>query len=325
MTEEEKKEDEEKASSAIIWKKFLEECPPGKPFGVCELTYVPQKMMEAALASSLSYQSVSHFPVDKSKYRRLSTPPLTLYCLGDHCKGERFFELDFVTTETLPDTTHKSQDIFMRYLCNNCKKPKTFAISYGITDYDEGIGYARKFGEMPPFGPNIPAKAIALIGPDKDIFLNGHRSESRAMGIGAFAYYRRVVENQKNRILDEIIKVAKKIKADSKTIEFLEAGKKETQFSKAMETVKDAIPKELLFDGQHNPLTLLHGAVSKGMHAETDEECLAYAQHIREILFFLAERTQEVLKERASLQKAIEFVAKKRSRKKTNQKHGPKQ
>lgn len=50
---------------------------------------------------------------------------------------------------------------------------------------------------------------ISLIGPDKELYLQGRRSESRGFGIGAFSYYRRVVENQKSRIIEEIAKAAK--------------------------------------------------------------------------------------------------------------------
>jgi hypothetical protein len=84
------------------------------------------------------------------------------------------------------------------------------------------------------------------------------------LGIGAFGYYRRVVENQKNRILGEILKLAQKIDAQPEMIAALEAAKKETQFSKAMTAVKTAIPQGLLINGQ-NPLVLLHSALSDGL------------------------------------------------------------
>jgi len=45
---------------------------------------------------------------------------------------------------------------------------------------------------------------ITLIGPDREIFLRGRRAENQGLGIGAFAYYRRVVENQKGRIITQI-------------------------------------------------------------------------------------------------------------------------
>jgi hypothetical protein len=68
-------------------------------------------------------------------------------------------------------------------------------------------GECYKLGELPVYGPPTPARLISLIGPDREIFLKGRRCGNLGLGIGAFVYYRRVVENQKSRILDEIIKV----------------------------------------------------------------------------------------------------------------------
>jgi hypothetical protein len=114
------------------------------------------------------------------------------------------------------------------------------------------------------YGPPTPSRLISLIGPDRELFLKGRRCENQGLGIGAFGYYRRVVENQKNRILGEILKLAQKIDAQPEMIAALEAAKKETQFSKAMTAVKTAIPQGLLINGQ-NPLVLLHSALSDGL------------------------------------------------------------
>ena len=53
----------------------------------------------------------------------------------------------------------------------------------------------------------------------------------------------------------------------------LEEAKSETQFLRTLESVKDAMPEALHIDGHHNPLTLLHRALSGGLQAKTDEEC----------------------------------------------------
>ena len=67
------------------------------------------------------------------------------------------------------------------------------------------------------------------------------------------AYYRRVVENQKGRLIEQIAKVAKRVGATDDTLRRFEAAAKETQFSKAIDMVKDCFPESLLIDG-HNPL-----------------------------------------------------------------------
>ena len=174
-------------------------------------------------------------------------------------------------------------------------------------------GAATKLGETPPFGPNTPARVITLIGRDRELFLQGRRAENHAMGIGAFAYYRRVVENQKTRIIREIAKVAAKLGAKSDVLKEFEAAAKETQFSTAIEQIKHGIPDVLLIDGQHNPLTLLHSALSEGLHANTDAECLEIAQAIRVVLTELADRISQALKKEAELTTAVSRLLNRKS------------
>jgi hypothetical protein len=59
--------------------------------------------------------------------------------------------------------------------------------------------------------------------------------------------------------------------------------------------------------GGHNPLTLLHTALSRDLHNPdmTDEQCLKLAQSIRTILAEFAERTSEVLKDDKEIQNAL--------------------
>jgi hypothetical protein len=124
------------------------------------------------------------------------------------------------------------------------------------------------------------------------------------MGIGALTYYRRVVENQWGRLIGEIIKVAKTIKAPANTISALEAAASEQQFSKGVREMKDAIPPVLLINGR-NPLVLLHGALSQGVHNLPDEECLTLATSIRIVLFELAEKLGQALKDEKELTDAV--------------------
>jgi hypothetical protein len=244
---------------------------------------------------------------------RLQTPDVFLYCDSESCDGHRFFEY-------FSGNTYLSNEwifTFLHYRCRNCqKKTKTYAIAVRPTKSNPPSGRAEKFGENPRFGPHTPPRLFKLIGEeDRELFLQGRRAESRAMGIGAFAYYRRVVENQKARIIGEISKVAAKLGAQHEVLREFEAAAKETQFSKAIEQIKHGIPQTLLIDGQHNPLTLLHDALSQGLHADTDEECLAIAQAIRVVLTELAERISEALKKKAELTTAVSQLLTRKSEK----------
>jgi hypothetical protein len=138
------------------------------------------------------------------------------------------------------------------------------------------------------------------------LFLQGRRAEIKGLGIGAFAYYRRVVENQKNRIIAEIAKVAKRLGSSPETDKLFLSAQAERSFERSIEMVKDAIPQALMISG-HNPLTLLHTALSKGLHDPdmTDVRCLQLAQSIRTILVTLSEKSSEVLKNDKDIQTAL--------------------
>jgi hypothetical protein len=144
------------------------------------------------------------------------------------------------------------------------------------------------------------------------VFLKGRQCENQGLGIGAFSYYRRVVENHKEQLFDEIIKVAGKIAPE--TVGALRSAKAQPQFLNALDSVKDIFPQGLLING-HNPLTLLHSALSEGLHAQSDEECLQSAQDIRIVLSELAERMALALKEEAKLADAIKRLSNRKATK----------
>lgn len=262
-------------------REFLERVPPGTRVQVTDLEVL-----------------------DGQGVFRMATPEVELHCV--QCGGTRFF-----SSWTKGETTFnkKSFHEFLHYHCRNCRREiKTYAVSYSKDDAGKWIAF--KFGENPNFGPPTPSRAISLIGPDRDAFLKGRRSENQGLGVGAFAYYRRVVENQKGRIFDEIIRVSRHVGADEDFIARIEAAKSEVQFTKATETIKHGFPQSLLING-HNPLTLLHSALSQGVHDLSDEQCLELANSIRIVLIEFAERLAQAVKDEAELNDAVSRLTKK--------------
>jgi len=79
-----------------------------------------------------------------------------------------------------------------------------------------------------------------------------------------------------------------------------------------MKEIKGAIPDSLMVQGQ-NPLTLLHDALSIGIHHEDDVECLQRATSVRLILADLADRIDRALKENAELEAAVQEPVRKKS------------
>jgi len=229
----------------------------------------------------------------------LLLPELQLFCPKDTCNAYMFF----ATQSGMGPLSEAWTFGYITYRCRNCQDySKTFALAIRKGEALDATAY--KFGELPPFGPPVPPRVIRLIQPDRELFLRGRRCENQGLGIGAFTYYRRVVENQWGRLVGEIMRVARAINAPQPTICALEAAIAEQQFSRAVKGLKDAVPSVLLING-HNPLILLHAALSYGVHNLPDEECLELATSIRAVLVELAEKLGQALKDEKELSGAV--------------------
>ena len=248
--------------------------------------------------------------IDYSDRNVMLTPEIQLHCDHEKCNGIRFFRCVSGGGEYLESKDYRY--FYVTYLCSNCQRvEKTFSLAAKVDVNRKPQGECYKFGELPTYGPPVSPKLIKLIGPDRDEFLKGRRCENQGLGVGAFIYYRRVVENQKNRIIGEIIKVSEKIGATEEKLEKLKASVKETQFSKALDMAKDAMPESLLING-HSPILLLHSALSEGVHALTDEQCLELAGSVRVVLGELSDRLSQALKDEAGLTKALSTLMNKK-------------
>ena len=267
---------------------FLENTPPNQWRNISDLSVL---------------QQVGPYP---SVSKKIKTPELELHCPHDLCNGVRFFRSTnvFSSTGTYLEENNVNY-LYVSYGCSNClRTTKIYSFMAILDTKEESQGMCYKLGEFPRYGPPIPSRLIKLIGPDKDIFMKGRNCENQGLGIGAFTYYRRVVENQKNRILKEIIKVSEKIRLPEDKINTLREAIKETQFSTALKMAKDVMPERLLING-HSPILLLHHALSRGVHELSDEECLKLANTVRLVLGELSERLSAILKDKAELTEAV--------------------
>lgn len=288
MRNDNKQEQEQTEVTYETLSEFLQSTPPNQWRNILNLSVA---------------QNIGPYP---NSSRALNRPDLELHCSDDSCNGVRFFRCTGVFSSAIADLqTDRVSYLYVTYQCANCLRiTKVYSLAAILDTNEEARGMCYKFGEFPPYGQPIPPRLIKLIGPDRDIFFKGRNCENQGLGIGAFTYYRRVVENQKNRILEEIVKVSEKIGLPQDKIDTLREAIKETQFSKALGMAKDVMPESLMINGQ-SPILLLHRALSRGVHELSDEECLKLASTVRLVLGELSERLSDLLKDKAELTEAI--------------------
>lgn len=125
-----------------------------------------------------------------------------------------------------------------------------------------------------------------MLGAHKDYLKRGLICELQGYGIGAFAYYRRIVEAVIDKLLDSIPALLSGAELEAYRAALTKT--KDTRVTQEkIELVKDMLPA-ILRPNDTNPLKALHGILSEGLHAQSDEECLKSAVVVRTTLVFLA-------------------------------------
>ena len=193
------------------------------------------------------------------------------------------------------------------YNCANCSNsPVSFYVYVS-----EDLNYVMKVGQWPPPDTKIDKRLEKALGKYTEYFRKGLISEYQGYGIGANAYYRRIVDE----IIDDLLKsigdfIEKNDKEDYKTA--LDKTKKEKSASNKIDIVKHLLPTSLTPEG-FNPLAILHDKLSVGIHALSDQECLEDAVQIRAALTFLVKEVRERNADASAFVETLHKLDKKRS------------
>ena len=180
------------------------------------------------------------------------------------------------------------------YRCASCYASDPFRSGPPIRDrhflikFDPDGKYVMKVGQEPPWDVSVAANTRNGLGEHADEYRKGLICESQGYGVGAFAYYRRIVEEVLDRLLDDIMDF---VPEDSKQSyqDALDKVRGEHVAEKKIDVVKGLLPASLRPGGM-NPLSTLHSTLSEGIHTSSDEDCLGLAEALRFSLEFLVEQ-----------------------------------
>lgn len=226
-------------------------------------------------------------------------PAINLFC--ENCGIERTFNPASRELFRIGNSDLK----YIIYNCAACKFKFTFILYEGC-EYEENEAhdpYIMKIGQWPTWLPRIDRRLQKLLGDNLDNYKKGLYCEHEGFGIGAFAYYRRIIEDGINDLLDALYEMfteeeKEKYKNDMKK------AKIERIADKKIEIVKEILPSHLR-PGGVNPLARLHSSLSAGLHSGSEKECLQTATDIRLSLEFLLKGIVEIRKEKIDYHKAV--------------------
>lgn len=144
---------------------------------------------------------------------------IRVHCDHQSCGGTRRHEKLSSGKYELRNTFY----VFVTYRCTNCTTTgKVFGLKAERFSETDNADRCTKIYQEPTFGEPIPKRLFKVIGEDnREPFLQARRAIARGLGIGAYAYYRRIVENTKFALVDSVVDVAQATNASSEQIELL--------------------------------------------------------------------------------------------------------
>lgn len=163
----------------------------------------------------------------------------------------------------------------LKFKCVSCNQSKREFLVEQFVDGD--IIKLQKCGEIPRKKFIRDPVVKRFLQSDYDNYEKAHVCLSHGYGVGAFAYFRRVLENNIIQLLNLVEKDVVSSCADPKIITALDNLKGPSPMSEKIKIANSALPDYLKPDGL-NPLGSLYKVLSGGIHRLSEEECLEKAK-----------------------------------------------
>jgi len=207
-----------------------------------------------------------------------------------------------------PDSSIKS----VSYMCFRCKE-KFFTVIYREMKYEEramGRGMTTglsnsglpplstfqavvgvlKIGQYPPPSVALPPALSKNLGPDAAaLYRKGLQCRNNGFGLAAIGYFRRVVEDKTNELIEVAAKLAESYNIDAAIVAKMRqvaSSSDYTPYEEKLQVAATVFPESLKV-GAINPLKSLYGLVSKGIHGLNEEQCVAIADRTAEVFEFI--------------------------------------
>jgi hypothetical protein len=157
--------------------------------------------------------------------------------------------------------------------------------------YVQPMQIVKKIGQYPPYEITPDKDLIGfLTEEDQGNYKKALICRSQDYGIGAFAYLRRIVENEMLRIVEDLSRIDK---PESKQIKaLLETFRTNHIMTNLIDGIYAYLPASLQSLGD-NPLKVLYSQLSGGIHEFSEEECSEKASTIDTLLKFVVKKVNE--------------------------------
>jgi hypothetical protein len=195
-------------------------------------------------------------------------------------------------------------------ICQACKEYKAHFLINGFTLRNKKENkkefYIRKVGQDPAPTVIAPKEISAFLNAvDNDFYQKALKNLKYGHGIGAYSYFRRVIENEIYRVVEKISELNSPTSYKDKLSEALSRYKINHQMSNLIEEITPYLPKSLKEEHSENILRLLYNQSSIALHELSEEQCLEKAESIDKLFLYLVKKLNEEKYENDEIKKAI--------------------
>jgi hypothetical protein len=195
---------------------------------------------------------------------------LSLHC--DVCGKE-------TTWLVLQDPSDGTGQCKAGYVCGLCGRQYT--TFYLFNDSTKKIVY--KTGQHPEPSIAVSKRLQAGLKDSLQHYKRGLICFNQGYGIAAVAYFRRVVEERTNELIDVVVELALASGTAEAEVAKIIAAKSERTYEKKLEVASQMIPASLR-PGGVNSLGRLHSLLSEALHSRPEDESVKVADELKFII-----------------------------------------
>jgi hypothetical protein len=183
------------------------------------------------------------------------------------------------------DSKHKVDSLGDAFwFCRNCNG--SYVVIYFRWETRGAETCFEKVGRYPKPEINPPRELAKALGGHLDFYRRGMTLRHHGYGLGALVYFRRIVENTTDALLDLIENLIGGLDGEAERMAAIKNAKGAQRFEDKVKIAADALPAHLRMGGR-NPLLILFRLLSDHIHSRTDEEAIEVVDGINSILGYL--------------------------------------
>jgi len=166
--------------------------------------------------------------------------------------------------------------VLLWFRCNLCELA---SVVYTVCRVD---GTVTKIGQYPRHSMGVALDFEQRLGDDSELYRKALVCRTQGYGLAALAYFRRLVENETNTLIDIVASLASVNPVAETEALNIRLAKQEATCEQKLRAASEAVPDSLR-PGGINPLEVLHELLTRKPATGSEKECLEAVDELREV------------------------------------------